>query len=82
MRFHLRSLLILMAALQVGASIVAAGNRLTPMAMVGCYAILLLLVVGALGQPAESSQPLYRMIAILTVGLAAAAILVQLVIGL
>ena len=81
MRYRLRTLLIVLAIAQIMASIVAAEWRVTPMAMVGCYAILLLLTVGSLGQSAEASKPLYRMIAILTVSLAAAAILVQLAIG-
>jgi len=78
MQFRLRTLLIVLAAFQVVALIVASGYRLTPVASFGCYAILLLLAVRSSGQPVESSKPLYRLVGVLTVGLALAAIIVQL----
>jgi len=81
MRYRLRTLLIVLAIAQIVASIVAAKWHVTPMAMVGCYAVVLLLAVGSLELPPESSRPFYRMIAILAVILAAGAILVELAIG-
>jgi len=81
MRFRLRTLLIALVIAQIVASIVAAEWHVTPMAMVGCYAVVLLLTVGSLELPPESSRPFYRMIALLVVILAAGAILVQLAVG-
>ncbi|MCI0360166.1 MAG: hypothetical protein L0211_16935 [Planctomycetaceae bacterium] len=81
MHYSLRTLLIVLATTQIVASVVASGYRLTPMASVACYAILLLLAVGFTGLPAESSKPLYRLIGILTVCLALAAFIVQLALG-
>jgi hypothetical protein len=78
MQFRLRTLLIVLAAFQVVALIVASGYRLTPMASVGCYAILLLLTVRSLGHPAESSKLLYGLIGVLTGSLALAAMVVHL----
>ena len=81
MRFRLRTLLIVLAIVQIAVTIAAAKFRVTPMATVGCYIILLLGMVISMKLPDESSKPLYRMIAIFAVGLAVAAVLVQLAIG-
>jgi hypothetical protein len=81
MRYGLRTLLIVLAATQVVASFVASGFRLTPMASVGCYAIVLLIAVGSSRHSTESGNGLYRMVGILTVGLALAAFVVQLALG-
>jgi hypothetical protein len=81
MRYRLRTLLILMAIVQIVVTIAVAEFRVSPMATVGCYIVLLLGMVVSMRLPDESSQPLFRMIAIFAVGLAVTAVLIQLVIG-
>lgn len=74
-------MLIVLAIFQVMASIVGAGYHVTPMAAVGCYAILLLVAAGMLGRTGAPVKWLYAMISILVVSLTAIAVAVQLTIG-